>query len=250
MSSEVDVSGSQVQAAVDPRLVHRRLLLLRASADRRGRWGAAWGGGGRPAHRLAREPGLSGCCRFWNNECHDEHGWCVADHVECLHRHPPPTLSRKRERDVTAEVPSGKLLPSLPACCGDWTAQSALPSEMPRRYRMRIMTRSFPQQRAGKRNFPHLILGRTALVRQSARHRQCIFRRSARVAELSLETPSATRTSARIPRRVRRFLSLGADEEVALTAEPKIDGLSCSLRYEKARWSSPPHAGDGATGRW
>lgn len=48
--------------------------------------------------------------------------------------------------------------------------------------------------------------------------------------------------------RVRRFLGLAAAEKIELVAESKIDGLSCSLRYENRRLVMAATRGDGAEG--
>jgi DNA ligase (NAD+) len=65
---------------------------------------------------------------------------------------------------------------------------------------------------------------------------------------LSLENAFAPEEVAEFLGRVRRFLNFPADAAVALTAEPKIDGLSCSLRYEEGVLKLAATRGDGSVG--
>jgi DNA ligase (NAD+) len=68
------------------------------------------------------------------------------------------------------------------------------------------------------------------------------------VAMLSLDNAFAEDDVIDFVGRIRRFLKLGDDDKIDFSAEPKIDGLSMSLRYEGGELVTAATRGDGAEG--
>src|ERR1700719_1525607 len=65
---------------------------------------------------------------------------------------------------------------------------------------------------------------------------------------LSLDNAFAEQDVVDFVGRIRRFLRLPDNEEIVFSAEPKIDGLSLSLRYENGELVTAATRGDGSEG--
>src|SRR5437868_4187953 len=65
---------------------------------------------------------------------------------------------------------------------------------------------------------------------------------------LSLDNAFAEQDVLDFVARIARFLKLGDDDKIAFSAEPKIDGLSMSLRYQGGELITAATRGDGAVG--
>ncbi len=104
------------------------------------------------------------------------------------------------------------------------------------------------ENRELEEQFPHLVRADSPSKRLGAAPTTALAKVTHARPMLSLENAFSEEEVRDFVARIRRFLNLPDSEPVALTAEPKIDGLSCSLRYEEGQLVLAATRGDGAVG--
>ena len=104
------------------------------------------------------------------------------------------------------------------------------------------------ENRELEKRFPQLVRADSPSKRLGAAPTSALAKVTHARPMLSLENAFSEDEVADFAARVRRFLNLPADAFVAMTAEPKIDGLSCSVRYERGELVLAATRGDGAVG--
>ncbi len=96
--------------------------------------------------------------------------------------------------------------------------------------------------------FPHLVRENSPSLKVGAARSEKFKAIEHGVPMLSLDNAFADDEAVDFDARIRRFLRLPADEVVGYTAEPKIDGLSCSILYRKGELVRAATRGDGRVG--
>jgi DNA ligase (NAD+) len=99
-----------------------------------------------------------------------------------------------------------------------------------------------------EQRFPHLVRADSPSRRVGAAPARGFAKVRHAVPMLSLDNAFAEQDVIDFVARIRRFLNLPADEPIVFTAEPKIDGLSVSLRYRHGQLVSGATRGDGTEG--
>ncbi|HXW72478.1 MAG TPA: NAD-dependent DNA ligase LigA [Methylocella sp.] len=96
--------------------------------------------------------------------------------------------------------------------------------------------------------FPQLRTSQSPTQKVGASPSQKFAKIRHRVPMLSLGNVFTDEEVVEFAARVRRFLGLAPNAPLAITAEPKIDGLSCTLRFERGKFVQAATRGDGYEG--
>ena len=104
------------------------------------------------------------------------------------------------------------------------------------------------ENRELEERFPHLVRTDSPSKRLGAAPTTALAKVAHARPMLSLENAFSPDEVGEFVARVKRFLALPPDAFVAFTAEPKIDGLSCSIRYEHGELVLAATRGDGTVG--
>ncbi len=96
--------------------------------------------------------------------------------------------------------------------------------------------------------FPHLVRADSPSARVGAAPSEKFDKVTHAVPMLSLGNAFSDDDVSEFCERIRRFLGIEGSEPLAFTAEPKIDGLSASLRYENGTFMVGATRGDGQVG--